>query len=287
MNQSSLNALLKKRAHKRLRPNGTSYFSLSHHDEKEIAGKIKKSCREVQITALENDIIPERYCRNQQSLNNKEQIRLLNSHVTVIGQGGLGGTVTEILTRIGIGRLTLVDADIFEESNLNRQLLSTVDNLGSSKAEAGKKRVQSINPAIEVTAITSYLTSTNSLDILSGCELAVDCLDSIPSRFDLEEACQYLKIPLVSAAIAGSTGQAMVIFPGDDGLRRIYGDPQKAAQKGIETRLGTLPYTATLMAAVECAEVVEILCKQSSSLQNTILLADINDKSMEKMSFSK
>ncbi len=286
MNESSLQTLVKKHANKRLRPNGTSYLSLLHDDEKAIAEKTQKPCREVQIAALNNDVIPERYCRNQQSLSNIDQIRLLNSHVAVIGQGGLGGTVTEILARIGIGRLTLVDADIFEESNLNRQLLSTIDVLGSSKAEAGKKRVQSINPAIEVTAITSYLDSNNGLDILSGSELAVDCLDSIPSRFDLEEVCQYLKIPLVSAAIAGSTGQAMVIFPGDVGLRHIYGDPRKTAQKGVETRLGTLPYTAVLMAAVECAEVVEILCKQSSSLQNSILLTDISDKIMEKMSFS-
>jgi molybdopterin/thiamine biosynthesis adenylyltransferase len=211
---------------------------------------------------------------------------LLKSHVAVIGQGGLGGTVTEILARIGIGRLTLVDADMFEESNLNRQLLSTVDALGTSKVEAGKKRVQSINPAIEVTAITSYLNSINGVSILSECELAVDCLDSIPSRFDLEEACQYLKIPLVSAAIAGTTGQAMVVFPGDEGLRLVYGEAQKATEKGVETRLGTLPYTAVLMAAVECAEVVEIICKQSSSLQNNMLLVDIKNKNMEKITFS-
>lgn len=278
--------MLREYAQKRTKADGTQYFSLFHNDAVTIADTSKKLLREIEIAALENDIIPERYCRNQQSLNNRDQIRLLKSHVAVIGQGGLGGTVTEILARIGIGRLTLVDADLFEESNLNRQLLSTVDALGTSKVEAGKKRVQSINPAIEVTAITSYLNSINGVNILSECELAVDCLDSIPSRFDLEEACQYLKIPLVSAAIAGSTGQAMVVFPGDDGLRLVYGEAQKAAEKGVETRLGTLPYTAVLMAAVECAEVVEIICKQSSSLQNNMLLVDIKNKNMEKITFS-
>ena len=96
-----------------------------------------------------------------------------------------------------------------------------------------------------------------------------------------------LENSIVSAAIGGFTGQVTVVFPGDDGFHRIYGDPQKAARKGIETRLGTLPYTAAFMAAVQCAEVVEILCKQSSSLQNSILLADIKDKSMERITFSK
>lgn len=286
MDNKSLPSILKKYAQKRNQPDGTLYLSLLHSDAKTIADKCNTSLKEIEIAALENEIIPERYCRNQQSLRNKEQIQLLNSHVAVIGQGGLGGTVTELLARIGIGCLTLVDADIFEESNLNRQLLSTIEELGCSKAEAGKKRVQSINPAVEVTAITSYLNSNNGIDILSGSQVAVDCLDSIPSRFDLEEACKYLKIPLVSAAIGGLTGQVTVVFPGEDGFRRIYGDPQKAGQKGIETRLGTLPYTAALMAALECAEVVEIICKQTSSLQNSILLADIRDKSMEKITFS-
>ena len=212
MTRTSLAAMLKKCAQQRLQPDNTPYFSLLHCDLVDIAEKCSKSLKEVEIAALESNIIPERYCRNQRSLSNEEQIKLLQSHVAVIGQGGLGGTVTEILARIGVGCLTLVDADIFEESNLNRQLLSTVDDLGCSKAEAGKKRVERINPAVEVTAKTTFLTRSNGEEILSGSQLAVDCLDSIPSRFDLEHACQALKIPLVSAAIGGSTGQATVIF---------------------------------------------------------------------------
>lgn len=282
---TSMFNLLNKYSEKRIRPDGREYHSLLLESEKEIAGRTKKTHREVQIAALENGIIPERYCRNQDSLNNQEQIQLLNSHVTVVGQGGLGGTVTEILARVGIGSLTLVDADIFEESNLNRQLLSTIESLGCSKAEAGKNRVKSINPAIEVKAETTFLNNENGIDILTGCDLVVDCLDSIPSRFDLEEVCQALHIPLVSAAIGGVAGQATVIFPGDEGLKRIYGPPRTSSQKGVETRLGTLPYTATLMAAVECAEVVEIICRNTSSLKNSILLADIAEKRMEKVVF--
>ncbi len=282
---TSLSNLLEEYSQKRLRPDGTEYHSLLLDGEQEISERTKKTHREVQIAALENEIVPERYCRNQESLNNKEQIRLLNSHVAVVGQGGLGGTVTEILARVGIGHLTLVDADIFEESNLNRQLLSTIEGLGCSKAEAGKKRVHSINPAIEVKAITTFLNDENGIDILAGTDLVVDCLDSIPSRFDLQESCKTLGIPLVSAAIGGVAGQATVIFPEDQGLERIYGAPDTSRQRGVETRLGTLPYTATLMAAIECAEVVEIICRNSSALRNSILLADIAEKRMEKVVF--
>ncbi len=283
---SDLEKLLKERARQQRRPDGTAYLSLLHRDEISIASLTGASPREVQISALLNDVIPERYCRNQRSLTSAEQILLLHSHVAVIGQGGLGGTVTEILARLGIGSLTLVDGDVFEESNLNRQLLATVDTLGMKKAETGGQRVRAINPAVEVEVINEFLTEKNGSAILAGAQLAVDCLDSIPSRFILEEACRESDIALVSAAIAGAAGQAMVIFPGDTGLRQIYGDSDSTPQKGIETRLGTLPYAATFMAAVECAEVVSLLCRQNSSLRSSLLIANIDDKTMETISLA-
>ncbi|MDJ0621528.1 MAG: HesA/MoeB/ThiF family protein [Desulfocapsaceae bacterium] len=286
MNRTKVVDLLKKHTQQRLHPDGTPYASLLDSDEKEIAEKTSWSRKRIQITALENSILPERYCRNHSSLNSREQILLLQSHVTIVGQGGLGGAVTEILARIGIGRLTLVDGDVFEDSNLNRQLLSDVKHLGHPKAEVAKLRVESINPAIEVTSVNSFFTQENGKKILEESNIAVDCLDSIPSRFVLEEACRRRGIPLVSAAIGGSSGQATVIFPKDVGLRRIYGDPEKAAQKGIETRLGTLPYTAIFMAALECAEVVAVLCQKTSSLQDRILITNIADKSMDVISFT-
>lgn len=287
MNKNKVVDLLKERAQQRSHPDGTVYASLLDSEEKEIAQKTSWSRRRIQITALENSILPERYCRNHSSLNSSEQILLLQSHVTIVGQGGLGGAVTEILARIGVGCLTLVDGDVFEDSNLNRQLLSDVAHLGQPKAEVAKQRVAGINPAVEATAVTSFLTQKNGREILGESNIAVDCLDSIPSRFVLEEACQRRGIPLVSAAIGGSSGQATVIFPRDVGLRRIYGDPDKAAPKGIETRLGTLPYTAIFMAALECAEVVTVLCKKTSTLRDKILIANIEDKSMEVISFTK
>ncbi|MBM9603561.1 HesA/MoeB/ThiF family protein [Desulfopila inferna] len=283
---SDLEKLLKERARQQRRPDGTAYLSLPHRDEISIASLTGASLRKVQISALLNDVIPERYCRNQRSLTSAEQILLLRSHVAVIGQGGLGGTVTEILARLGIGSLTLVDGDVFEESNLNRQLLATVDTLGLKKAETGGQRVRAINPAVEVEVVNEFLTKKNGSAILAGAHLAVDCLDSIPSRFILEEACRESDIALVSAAIAGAAGQAMVIFPGETGLRQIYGDPDSTPQKGIETRLGTLPYAAIFMAAVECAEVVSLLCRQNSSLRSSLLIANIDDKTMETISLT-
>ncbi len=277
-----LQKIIKERAEKSLRPDGTTYHRLKLADENEITQIHKISGKETQLFALSCDVIPERYCRNQHSISIKEQMCLLSSKVAVIGQGGLGGTVTELLSRLGIGALTLVDGDTFEESNLNRQILCTIDNLGKSKAEAGRDRVRAINPAIEVTSVHEFVDKHNITSIINDANVVVDCLDSISTRFIVEEACKEKLIPLVSAAIGGSAGQATVVLPEDDGLKLIYGDGNRA-DKGIETSQGTLAYAASLMAAIECAEVVNLICKGSSSLHNHLLIAEIDDKNFVKI----
>lgn len=280
-----IDELLTRSAEQRNRPDGTPYRSLNHSNEQLLAKQAGCSLKEVQVAALQQGIIPERYCRNQSTFSSADQITLLNAHVAVIGQGGLGGTVTEILARLGIGKLTLVDGDVFEESNLNRQLLSTINSLGMKKADAGRQRVQAINPAVEVDVVTEFFTEKNGLTLLQNAQVAVDCLDSIPSRFVLEEACRRCNIPMVSAAIGGNSGQTMVIYPEDVGLCQIYGGRASAAQKGVEKRLGTPCYTATFMAAIECVEIVTILCKNGSALRNRLLMVNLEDKSIENISF--
>ncbi len=266
---------------KQIRPDGTTYQSLSYRDELRLAEETGCSLREVQILALHNGLIPEAYIRNQKSLSSQDQIRLLQTHVAIIGLGGLGGTVTEILSRIGIGTLTLVDGDSFEDSNLNRQLLSSVDTLGRAKAEVAGERVLSVNPVVETCTVRQFLSDKNAQIILKDANIAVDCLDSITSRFILEQACRTRKIPMVSAAIGGTSGQATVVYPEDKGLSQIYGDPGSASAKGVERMLGTLPFAAITMAAIECAEVVTIAIGNPPALRNRLFITDLIDHSAE------
>lgn len=268
-------------AEDRLRPDQTPYRALLFKEERQLVQETGCSHREVQLAALKMEIVPERYARNQKSLSYEDQIRMLNSHAVIIGQGGLGGTVTEILARIGIGKLTLVDGDHFEDSNLNRQLLSSTDALGQMKAEVGAKRVHSINPAVETRCITQFFTKENGEEIIGEAGIAVDCLDTISARFVLEKVCRDKQIPLVSAAIGGASGQATVIFPEDPGLRLVYGSPDKAPQRGGEATLGTLPYAAVAMAAFECAEVVGLAINRPSHLRKKLLVADFYYHSTE------
>ncbi|MBU1566948.1 MAG: HesA/MoeB/ThiF family protein [Proteobacteria bacterium] len=286
MDNKQLTDLLHFFAKEKNRPDQSPYTSLVLVDAIAIGRQTGLSLQEVERAALASEILPERYSRNQKSLSCADQLRLLESQVAIIGLGGLGGTVTEILARLGIGHLTLVDGDVFDESNLNRQLLSSPARIGGKKALAAALRVQEINPAVQVRAIEEFFTTANCSTILEGVQLAVDCLDNIPARFVLEQACRRANIPMVSAAIAGSSGQATAVFPSDPGLKLIYGSPEKAPQKGIEASLGTLPFAAVYMAAVECAEVTTILLGKPPELRHRLFLAETCDHTSELLDLS-
>ena len=237
--------------------------------------------RMAEVFVLTHHGIPERYARNMRTFSSQDQVDLLNSSVCVVGLGGLGGAVTEILARLGIGTLTLIDGDVFEDSNLNRQLLSSLQWIGASKAKAAGRRVQEINPSVQTRIHEVFLDTLNGAQLIEGANVVVDCLDNLKDRFVLEKAAKAANIPLVSAAIAGTYGQITTVFPDDSGLSLIYGPEDLVPTKGAEASLGTLPYTALLMASLECSEVAKILLKRGSLLRNRLLIMDLMDNVMD------
>jgi molybdopterin/thiamine biosynthesis adenylyltransferase len=237
--------------------------------------------RMAEIYALNHHGIPERYARNMRTFSSQDQVDLLTSSVCVVGLGGLGGAVTEILARLGIGTLTLIDGDVFEDSNLNRQLLSGLQWIGVSKAKAAGKRVQEINPSVQTRLHEVFLDTLNGAQLIEGANVVVDCLDNLKDRFVLEKAAKAANIPLVSAAIAGTYGQITTIFPDDSGLSLIYGPEELVPDKGAEASLGTLPYTALLMASLECSEVAKIVLNRGNLLRNRLLVMDLMDNVMD------
>lgn len=264
------------------RPDGSEYKSFNFSDEFEIVALCDTTIAKIYEVALASDIVPERYARNQVGFSCADQLRLHNSTVAVIGLGGLGGAVIEMLARVGVGNMILVDGDIFEDSNLNRQVLSTVVTLGLRKVEVAKDRVGNINPSIYCKCYDDFFTKDNSAEILTNANLAIDCLDNIPDRFILQDACAESQIPMVSAAMAGTFGQATTVFPGEKGLRAIYGDNPKI-KKGYEAKVGTLSFTANYMAAVECAEIVGLLLGKESKLSKQLYMAEIGDAETRKL----
>ena len=194
-----------------------------------------------------------RHSRNIPALSREEQSLLAGKTVAVIGCGGLGGHLIELLTRVGVGSIRCVDGDVFEESNLNRQLLSTMDTLGTPKAQAAAERVKAIDPGIRVEARCVYLDEHNARELIAGCNAVVDALDSIEARRILADACAALGIPLVYGAISGWVAQAGVSMPGDGLIDILF-------PEGVELKdRSVLSFTPALCAAMQASFCVRLL----------------------------
>lgn len=225
-----------------------------------------------------------RYLRNHDAISEAEQAILAQKRVLVVGCGGLGGYVIECLARIGVGYLRVVDGDVFDETNLNRQLLSSSMNLGRPKTLAAQQRVMAVNPLVEVEAFQTLLTDENAVPLLDGCDVAVDALDNIPSRLVLQQAARSAGIPLVHGAVAGWIGQVCVVQPGQDLLNSLY--PASTDTQGEEQETGTLSFTAALTASWQAAETVKLLLGKPG-LHGEILEIDLLTTTINKFKISE
>lgn len=267
-------------------PDGKEYKSLSIKAVKRIANKRKLLGKEVEIAALEKGVVPERYQRNIGTVGIEGQIKLLRSKVVIAGAGGLGGTVTELLARMGVGNLIVVDGDSFEDSNINRHILCHEKNLGESKSQAAVERAGQINSGIKVISFPHPVTEENAAQLIKGANVIVDALGEIGARFILEAAAKMERIPLVHGAIAGFYGQVTTILPEDEGLRRIYGSRDMAPKAGSESEMGTPPTIASIVASFQAQEVIKVLLGSDKLLHNRLLCIDAESGNIEIIGFS-
>lgn len=213
-----------------------------------------------------------RYERNMNMLSHEENKSLNTFNVCVVGCGGLGGYVIEMLSRLGIGSITAVDGDVFDETNLNRQLLSDERSIGASKAEKAKERVQNINSSVNVKPIVGMLGYENARSIVSGHDIVIDALDSIDARLELQKACHCENIPFIHGAIAGWYGQVSTIMPGDRTLDFIYGQNRG---NGLEKTLGNPSFTPANVASYQVCEALKVLLGKGEILRGKILFIDM------------
>lgn len=194
-----------------------------------------------------------RYERNIPALSEEECDTLLGKRVLVVGCGGLGGHLIDMLARIGVGMLRVVDGDVFEPSNLNRQLLSEVPLLGVSKAKAAAAKVSRINPEISVEAVDSFLTEQNVKRLLLFCDVALDGLDNIESRRILAKECERAGIPYIYGAVNGWVAQAAISMPGDHLVEKLYPEGSVLKNKSV------LSFTPALCASMQVSLCVKLL----------------------------
>jgi molybdopterin/thiamine biosynthesis adenylyltransferase len=239
-----------------------------------------RSLGDVEEAVLGAGLLPARYRRNRETLSTADQLRLCRSRVAVIGCGGLGGYLIEQLARLGVGTLVVVDPDVFEEHNLNRQLLSTPADLGVPKVEVASARVTAVNPAVEVVAQQVAFSRENGRALLAGCSAVVDGLDSVLVRRALAEVCGELDLPLVHGAIAGWYGQVAVQLPGGD-LSPLLRASQSG--KGVEVKLGNPSFTPAVVASLQVAELTKVLLGRQAPLARRALFLDLLAMSFEEV----
>ena len=216
-----------------------------------------------------------RYDRNKTALSEEECALLRTKRVLVAGCGGLGGYIIETLARIGVGHITAVDGDVFDVTNLNRQLLSDETVIGRPKAEIAVERMAKVNSEVSVTAVTEFITEENAENLLSGHDLVIDALDGVPARRILAAVCEKLNITIVHGAIGGWYGQVCVVPPGSGIFDILY----PAGRRDGDNSAGNPPFTPAVTASLEATEAVKLLCGKPSSLEKKLLL--VNLKSME------
>ncbi|MCH7705174.1 MAG: molybdopterin-synthase adenylyltransferase MoeB, partial [Planctomycetes bacterium] len=192
------------------------------------------------------------------------QAKLLESRVLLVGAGGLGSPAAFYLVAAGVGTLAIVDDDVVDRSNLQRQILHTDDRVGSPKVESAKATLLALNPSIDVIGIRERLTSANIEDIFRGYNVVVDGADNFPTRYLVNDACVKLGIPNVHGSVFRFEGQVTVFWPSrskDPGpcYRCLYSAPPppemapSCAEAGV---LGILPGVIGLLQAVETVKVL-------------------------------
>jgi molybdopterin/thiamine biosynthesis adenylyltransferase/rhodanese-related sulfurtransferase len=203
------------------------------------------------------------------------QLKLLDAKVLLLGAGGLGSPTALYLAAAGVGTLGLVDDDVVDVSNLQRQVIHTTDGVGTPKVDSAERAIKDLNPGVNVVKYDTRLDSSNIMEIIEGYDVIVDGVDNFPTRYLLNDATVRLKIPVVSASILGFDGQLSVFAPYDGPCYRcLYPTPppaELAPSCGANGVLGVLPGT---MGLLQATEVVKLIVGVGDPLIGRLLLYD-------------
>ena len=213
----------------------------------------------------------ERFERNIGAITALEQESLFSKKAVIIGCGGLGCHSAELLARIGIGHLTLIDGDVFAASNMNRQLNSMKKNLGKNKAAEAKKRLAGIRSDLSVKAVKTFLNTGNARKLLKSHDLIIDALDNVRARLLIEETANKLGIPIIHGAVEGWCAQVCTVFPGDFTLSMLYREKHEFDKPSV------LSFAPAFCASIQASEAVKVLLGRTNILRKKLFTASLRD----------
>jgi molybdopterin/thiamine biosynthesis adenylyltransferase/rhodanese-related sulfurtransferase len=195
------------------------------------------------------------------------QAKLLQAKVLMVGAGGLGSPAAYYLAAAGVGTLGIIDNDVVDISNLQRQILHANDRVGTPKVESAKKTLEALNPDVKVIPYQAKLTSENIMEIIKDYDLVVDGCDNFPTRYLVNDACVLARKPNVHGSIFQFEGQATVFYPGKGPCYRcLYPEPPPAEMAPSCAEAGVLGVLPGLIGVIEALEAIKIILGKGDML---------------------
>ncbi len=203
----------------------------------------------------------------------ESQKKLIESHIAIVGIGGLGCASATYLTAAGVGRITIIDFDVVELSNLNRQVLYWEDEIGEKKVFVAQRKLSKLNPHAEIIAICDKVTEENISEFISGAQIVLDGLDNFSTRLVVNSACVRHRIPFIHGGVSRFRGLVTTILPGETAcLACLYPEGSPGGEG-----LGVLGFIPAVIANLQALEAIKLLIGQGPALAGKVLRFNGND----------
>ncbi|HEY6910763.1 MAG TPA: molybdopterin-synthase adenylyltransferase MoeB [Myxococcales bacterium] len=217
------------------------------------------------------------------------QARLLKSKVLLIGAGGLGSPTALYLAAAGVGRIGLIDDDVVDESNLQRQILHTTDRVGMAKTESAKKTLQALNPEVAVDEHRMRLNRDNAMELFAKYDMVVDGSDNFGTRYLVNDACVLLSKPNVHGSIFRFDGQATTFVPGGGRpcYRCLFPEPPPPELAPSCQEAGVLGVLPGIIGLVQAVEAIKLLLGRGEPLVGRLLLYDALEQKFREVKYAR
>ena len=224
------------------------------------------------------------YTIGLEEIKEEGQLKLLNSSVLVVGAGGLGSAALLALASLGIGHIGIVDNDIISATNLPRQIIYGIKDVGKGKAITAKKVLKSKNPDIEVKIYPYRLDEKNARRIIKKYDIVLDCTDNFETKFLINDTCVKLKKPFVTAGVMDYKGQIMTVIPGSKDFKSLFDELPKYNPDDDKS---VYPLAVSIISNIAASEVIKCLLGLGDLLTNCLLVVDTLKTSFKKIIISQ
>jgi len=258
---------------------------LGYTDVRSVIGGFNRWKDEGRAWAAPRSLTPEQRNRYQRHLLLPEvseagQLKLLDAKVLMLGAGGLGSPAALYLAAAGVGTIGVIDMDVVDASNLQRQILHNTDRVGERKVDSAKKTLTLINPDVNVVTYDTRLGADNILDIIDGYDAIVDGTDNFPTRYLVNDASLLKRIPVIHGSIFRFEGQATVFNPYDGPCYRcLLPEPPPAELAPSCAEAGVLGVLPGIIGSIQAIETIKVLLGMGDTLQGRLLAYDALEQS--------